>query len=322
MAKKHSYRFNPHTLSYERVVVTVRERLKKISFTVAFGLVLGFVFTFLAFHFIDSPKERMMKRELASYKRDMRQLNTKMKRAEDVLKDLENRDDNIYRTIFEVNQVHTTSAHDYGRTWDSIKGFGSKEQLEFTNDRIAALEERLYEQSVSYDQVYELARTQKDRLVAMPAIMPIAKNRCKLVSGFGNRYHPVLRYSRPHTGVDLAAKTGTPIYATADGVVTEAGRGQGRSGYGVVIVINHGFGYQTLYAHLSEVRARIGQKVKRGEMIGWVGSTGLASGSHLHYEVILNGKHVNPVYYFFNDLTPAEFEEILEAASQENQCLS
>ena len=323
MAKKHSYRFNPHTLSYERVVVTVRERLKKISFTVAFGLVIGVLFTFLAFHFIDSPKEKMMKRELASYKRDMRQLNAKMNRAEEVLKDLESRDDNIYRTIFEVNPIHSTSHQEYGRTWDSVRSFSSKDQLEFTNERISALEGRLYEQSLSYDKVYKLARTQKDRLIAMPAIMPIAKGQCQLVSGFGMRYHPVLRYSRQHTGVDLTAKTGTPIYATADGTVTEAGRNnQNRGGYGVICVINHGFGYQTLYAHLSEVRARVGQKVKRGEVIGWVGSTGLASGPHLHYEVILNGKHVNPVYYFFNDLTPGEFEEILEAASQENQCLS
>jgi murein DD-endopeptidase MepM/ murein hydrolase activator NlpD len=304
------------------VVVTVRERLKKISFTVAFGLVIGVLFTFLAFHFIDSPKEKMMKRELASYKRDMRQLNTKMKRAEDVLKDLENRDDNIYRTIFEVNPIHS-AAHDYGHSWDSVRNFNSKDQLEFTNQRISALESRLYEQSLSYDKVFKLAKSQKDRLLAMPAIMPIAKGQCELVSGFGTRYHPVLRYSRPHTGVDLAARTGTPIYATADGTVTEAGRNaQNRGGYGVVCVVNHGFGYQTLYAHMIEVKARVGQKVKRGELIGWVGSTGLSSGSHLHYEVILNGRPVNPVYYFFNDLTPGEFEEILEAASQENQCLS
>lgn len=323
MAKKHSYRFNPHTLSYERVVVTVRERMKKISYTVAFGLVLGFVFTFLAFHFIDSPKERIMKRELSNYRRELKQMQTKLGRAESVLENLESRDDNIYRTLFEVNPIHRESHQDYGRMWDSLRTASSVELLEFTNERIGALESRLYEQSLSYDKVYKLAKSQKERLLAMPAIMPIAKGQCQLVSGFGTRYHPVLRYSRPHTGVDLAAKTGTPIYATADGTVTEAGRNaQGRGGYGVVCVINHGFGYQTLYAHLIEVKVRVGQKVKRGELIGWVGSTGLSSGPHLHYEVILNGKHVNPVYYFFNDLTPGEFEEILEAASQENQCLS
>ena len=323
MAKKHSYRFNPHTLSYERVVVTVRDRMKKISYTVAFGLVLGFVFTFLAFHFIDSPKERMMKRELSGYHRDMAQLNAKMERAEAVLRDLENRDDNIYRTIFEVNPAHTGTHPDYLRTWDSLRRTSSSEQLDFTNNRIEALEGRLYEQSLSYDKVYSLAKTQKERLIAMPAILPIAKGQCRLVSGFGVRYHPILRYSRPHTGVDLVAHTGTPIYATADGTVTEAGRNApGRGGYGVICVINHGFGYQTLYAHMKDVKVRVGQKVKRGELIGWVGSTGLSSGSHLHYEVILNGRHVNPVYYFFNDLTPTEFEDMLEAASQENQCLS
>ena len=305
------------------MVVTVRERLKKISFTVAFGLVLGVVFTLIGFQLIDSPKERMMKREISEYKREVKQMNAKMDRAEAVLKDLERRDDNIYRTIFEIDPIHTNIRAEEGHSWDSMRKASSKEQLAYTTERIANLNSRLYSQSLSYDKVYKMAKNQKERLLAMPAIMPIAKGQCELVSGFGTRYHPVLRYSRPHTGVDLAARTGTPIYATADGVVKEAGRNsQNRGGYGVVCVINHGYGYQTLYAHMCEVKVRVGQKVKRGELVGWVGSTGLSSGAHLHYEVLLNGKHVNPVYYFFNDLTPAEFEEILELASQENQCLS
>ena len=301
----------------------MKDRLKKISFTVAFGLVLGVVFTLIGFQLIDSPKERMMKQEIADYKREIKQMNLKMDRAESVLNDLERRDVNIYRTIFEVNPIHVRNHAETLGSWDTMKFESSKTQLAYTKDRIENLNTRLYKQSVSYDQVYEMAKTQKNRLMAMPAIMPIAKGQCELVSGFGTRYHPILRYSRPHTGVDLAARIGTPIYATADGVVTESGRNaKSRGGYGVVCVIKHGYGYQTLYAHMKDTKVKVGQKVKRGELIGWVGNTGLSSGSHLHYEVLLNGKHVNPVYYFFSDLTPSEFEEILEVASQENQCLS
>ena len=318
-AKKHSYRFNPQTLSYERVVETMKDRLKKISFTVAFGLVLGAAFTILGFALIDSPKEKMMKRELATYKRQVRQMNSKVNRASAVLKNLEQRDDNIYRTIFEVEPIHNEQEIEDPQTEDAT----TKDLLEYTNNRIDALNKRLYIQSVSFDNVYKMAKDQKVRLASIPAIMPIAKDQCKLVSGFGTRYHPIMHYRRPHTGVDLAARLGTPIYATADGVVKEAGRNaQGMGGYGIVCLIDHGYGFKTLYAHMSEVKVRVGQKVKRGEQVGWVGSTGLSSGSHLHYEVIQNGKRVDPVYFFFNDLTPAEFEEIIEIANQENQCLS
>ena len=153
--------------------------------------------------------------------------------------------------------------------------------------------------------------------------MPIAKDQCNVVSGFGYRYHPILHYRRLHSGIDMAARMGTPIYATGDGIVRVAGRNpKGFSGYGVVVMVDHGFGFQTLYAHMSGVKVRVGQKVKRGEQIGTVGSTGMSAGAHLHYEVIQNGKKVDPVYYFFNDLTPEEYEEVLEIARQENQSMS
>lgn len=321
MAKKHTYRFNPHTLSYERVVDTVRDKLKKISFTVAFGLVLGVVFTFIGFYLIDSPKDRMLKHQISEYRRELKRMNGEMDRAMKVLDNLEQRDDNVYRTIFEVDPIHTEQLQPRNRYRRPSNN--AEDLLGETSLRLNALTQRIYIQSISLDKIYEMARTKQERLNAMPAIMPIAKNQCKLVSGFGLRYHPVMHYRRAHTGVDLAARTGTPIYATADGVVTTAGRnGQSLGGYGIVCVINHGFGFQTLYAHMSEVKVKVGQRVKRGEQVGWVGSTGLSSGSHLHYEVIQNGKKVDPVYFFFNDLKPAEFEEIIEEAKRENQCLS
>ena len=195
--------------------------------------------------------------------------------------------------------------------------------LKNTTKRVDGLTKRLYVESKSLDEIYDMARNKNERMAAMPAIMPVAKNQCKVVSGFGYRFHPLLHYRRLHTGIDMTARQGTPVYATGDGVVRVAGRNpQGMSGYGVVAVVDHGFGFQTLYAHLQGVKVRVGQKVKRGEQIGTVGSTGISTGAHLHYEVIQNGKKVDPVYYFFNDLTPEEYEEVLELARQENQSMS
>ncbi|MBQ9474073.1 MAG: M23 family metallopeptidase [Bacteroidales bacterium] len=326
MAKRHTYRFNPHTLSYEKVVVGIWERVKKISFTVLFGLVLGVLFMIIGYQIVDSPKERSLKREIQQYKRQLSAMNQRITRAEKVLEDIENRDDNIYRTIFEVEPVSPSIRHSgIGgvERYSNLQGYNCSDEIINTTKRIDDLSKRLYIQSLSLDEVYNMAKTKTERMATMPAIMPIAKNQCRLVSGFGVRYHPILKYRRQHTGVDLAARKGTPIYATGDGVVTSAGRNiSGLSGYGNVCIIKHGYGYQSLYAHLESVKVKPGQKIKRGQLIGTVGSTGLSQGAHLHYEVILNGKRVDPVYYFFNDLTPEEYEQVIEAASQEGQCLS
>lgn len=322
---KHTYKFNPHTLSYEKVVVGVRDTVKKISFTVAFGLVLGVLFMIIGYQIVDSPKERGMKREIAQYKRQIKAMNARLTRDEQVLADLETRDDNIYRTIFDVEPIPEgvrNSGFGGAERYADLEGFDCSDEIVSTTQRIDDLSKRLYIQSVSFDEVYKMARNKQDRLASMPAIMPIRKNQCKLVSGFGSRYHPIMHYRRMHTGVDLTARKGTAIYATADGSVSVSGRDGNLSGYGITVVINHGYGYQTLYAHMADVSVRRGQKVKRGELIGHVGSTGLSQGPHLHYEVIQNGKKVNPVYYFYNDLTPSEYEEVIEVGNQENQCLS
>ncbi|MCR4659289.1 MAG: M23 family metallopeptidase [Bacteroidales bacterium] len=324
--KKHTYKYNPHTLSYEKVIVSVREKVKNISFTVAFGLVLGVVFLIIGFQVVDSPKEKSLKREIAQYKRQVKNLNERMNRADAVLKDLEERDDNLYRTIFEAepipSEVRNSGIGGVERYAD-LEGYDCSESLIATSRKIDDLTKRLYVESRSLDEIYGMARTKNERMAAIPAIMPVPKQRCKIVSGFGVRYHPILKSRRAHTGIDLAAHKGTPIYATGDGTVIAAGRNlKSLAGYGVVCVIDHGYGFQTLYAHMSDVKVRAGKKVKRGELIGYVGSTGLSQGSHLHYEVILNGKRVDPVYYFYNDLTPAEYEEVIDAAKQDNQVLS
>lgn len=320
--KKYIYRFNPHTLSYERVEATLKDRLKRISSTVALGLVLGVIFTIIAFQLIDSPKERMLEADISQYRRALASLNHSVDRCNRVLADIEDRDSAVYRTIFGAAPVSSSKRRPASADYSKLEGRASSRLIIDTKRRIDTLEQRLYAQSVSLDDIYRMAGTKEQRMASMPAIMPIKKNQCSLVSGYGMRYHPILHYRRMHTGVDLTAAAGTPVYATGDGTVTLAGRGGNMGGYGVAIIINHGYGFQTLYAHLSQVQVRQGQKVKRGDLIGNVGRTGLSSGYHLHYEVIQNGNKVNPVYFFFNDLTPEEYDGVLEAAYSENQCLS
>ncbi len=322
MKKKYIYRFNPHTLSYEKVEATLRDRLKRISSTVLLGVVLGVIFTIIAFNVIDSPKERMLEGDIAQYRRALAQLNQSVTRANKVLDDLEDRDSSVYRTIFGAAPISDSKRRPVEQDYSKLEGRASSRLIIDTKKRVDSLEQRLYSQSVSLDAIFKMAGTKEQRMATMPAIMPIKKNQCKIVSGYGMRYHPILHYRRMHTGIDLTAAAGTPVYATGDGTVKVAGRGANMGGYGVVVMINHGYGFQTLYAHLQEVKVAQGQRVHRGDLIGLVGRSGLSSGYHLHYEVIQNGNKVNPVYFFFNDLTPAEYDEVLDAANFENQCLS
>jgi murein DD-endopeptidase MepM/ murein hydrolase activator NlpD len=300
--------------------------VRRISFNVLFGVVLGVVLVVVGMQFMESPSERALKRELAKFKRQSKVLNARVARAEKVLLNIEERDDALYRTIFSSEPVSPAERYSGIGGVERYAEFDELENgelLKMATKGVDDLTKRLYVESKSFDEVYEMARTKTERLSSMPAIMPVRKNECRLVSGFGFRFHPILKNRRMHAGIDFTARQGTPVYATGDGIVRVATRNaEGYSGYGIVVVVDHGYGFQTLYAHLSSATVRPGRRVKRGEQVGTVGSTGLSSGSHLHYEVILNGKQVDPIYYFFNDLTPQEYEEVLELARQENQCMS
>lgn len=324
--QRHTYHFNPHTLKYEKVFVSLRERVRRISFNVLFGVVLGVVLVFVGLQFMEPPSERGLRRELAQYKRQFELILPRVERAEKVLADLEERDNVLYRTIFEcepVKDAERFSGIGGVERYASLDGYDNSELIKMTTRKVDELTKRLYVESKSLDEIYAIARQKTERMASMPAIMPIAKDKCKIVSGFGYRFHPILKYRRLHSGIDLAARPGTPVYATGDGVVRVAGRNpEGYSGYGIVVDVDHGFGFHTLYAHLSSTTVKDGQKVRRGEQVGTVGSTGMSTGSHLHYEVILNGKKVDPVYYFFNDLSPQEYDAVIEQARQENQCMS
>ena len=324
--QRHTYRFDPHTLKYEKVFVSLRDRVRRISFSVLFGVVLGVLLVFVGLQFVESPKERALKREVAQYRRQTHLLGDRVDRAEKVLQNLEERDSALYRTIFEAEPISSASRRSGIGGVERYAEFDQMDNgalLKATAQGVDNLTKRIYLESKSLDELYDMARNKSDRLAALPAIMPVSKTQGKVVSGFGYRFHPILHTRRLHAGIDISAHKNTPIYATADGTVRVSGRNpQGYSGYGVVVVIDHGYGFQTLYAHMQSTKVRVGQRVKRGEEIGTVGSSGMSTGSHLHYEVLQNGKNVDPVYYFYQDLTPSEYEEVLELARQENQSMS
>lgn len=323
MARKSQYHFDPQSLTFRKSKQTVRHRLKKVSQTVGFGIALAVCFCTAFVVLVDSPKEKQLKKENYQYKMELEQLNNRIDLISAVLEDVERRDDNIYRLIFSTEPIpQSIRRAGFGDVETSLKhqNFDCNKSILSTARKIDTLSTRLYIQSKSLDSLFQMAKSQTERLANTPAIFPINKGVGAIISGFGNRYHPILRYTRPHSGIDIAAPVGTPIFATAPGVVKSSGKNY--TGYGICIEIDHGFSYQTLYAHLSESRVRVGQKVKRGEIIGKVGNSGLSAAPHLHYEVLMNGKPVNPIYFFFNDFNIEEYEKIIERASEENQCLS
>ncbi len=287
------------------------------------GMVFSVIVLTIGYTFFDSPKEKVLRREIEQYKVQYQIINDRMDLLASALEDIRERDDHIYRVIFEAEPIpRTIREAAFGGTdrYAPYRGFQNTQLISETMQRLDQLTRQLYVQSKSYDEVFEMAKNKTDMLASIPAIVPIARGTERLVSGFGYRIHPIYNVRRMHTGVDFTAPTGTPIYATGNGVVVEADRNN--HGYGRMVLIDHGYGYQTLYAHLSVIQVKPGQEIKRGEVIGLVGNTGISKAPHLHYEVIRNGRKVNPVGYFFNDLTPEEFEYIIEVASRENQSLS
>ncbi len=286
------------------------------------GAVFSAAVMLVAYNFFDSPKEKQLRREVEQYKLEYEILNSRLDNVQAVLKDVENRDDNIYRVIFEAepipNEVRNAGIGGADR-YEKLKGYDNSDLIIETTQKMDKISRKLYVQSKSFDEVFKMAKSKEKLMLNLPAILPLPKNKGQIISGFGLRFHPILKYRRMHTGIDISAPKGTPIYATGDGVIAKSGR---ESGYGLTCIINHGFGYQTLYGHMSSIRVHEGQKVKRGEVIGYVGSTGLSKAPHVHYEVILNGNKVNPVFFFYNDLSPDEYENVIDKANEENQCLS
>jgi len=319
---KTKYAFDPHSLSVKKVKASRKEIFKKILFYLLATVILFISAIIVTVYFFDSPEERRLRRDLEQSKLQYRQLTRRVEHLSLVLKDIQTRDENLYRIIFEAEPPKKDARLLGNETYGQFQANSSADLIINTSLKVDDLTKRMYSQSKSFDDVYKMAKNKKDMLAAMPAILPVNKKTGQIHSGFGPRLHPIFHNLRQHSGVDFACPTGTPIHATGNGVVVRVGQPVGYTGYGIVVVIDHGFGFQTLYGHMSKHAVRIGQKVKRNDLIGYVGNTGNSVGPHLHYEVIVNGKRVDPVNYFFSDLTPEEYEKVLEKAREVNQSMS
>jgi murein DD-endopeptidase MepM/ murein hydrolase activator NlpD len=321
--KKIKYNFNTHTLRFDKVEVPLKVRLLRLFGFVATSIVTGVVIVAILFQYIDSPKEKLLRQQNEIYKANYSVIQDRVRRLELQMTELESRDNEVYRSIFESSPIP-----DSARLKDiealkevrMIQNLSSTQLLTNLITQLNNLSVRSAFQDKSYVEVSVMVKNKEKLLRAIPAIQPLSNNNLnRIASGFGKRIDPIYKTYRVHFGLDFAAPSGTPIYATADGVVKVAGFNS--DGYGNKVVIDHGFGYQTLYGHMVRVNVNPGQSVVRGSVIGYVGSTGKSTGPHCHYEVIKNGTKVDPVYYFYNDLTPAQFDRILKAAAANKQSL-
>ena len=314
---KGKFRFNPETLSYEKIERSPRRILILLFSYLITVIVVGFAFMLTWLHFFPSSREKQLIDENKTLRNQYKSLNSRIGSLEKVVEDLSDRDNNIYRMVFESEPIPNSVRNGgFGgvNRYAEIESIPNMELVVKTNKRMDVLMKKIYIQSLSFDTIVDKAKNKQEMLQHIPGIQPLKTY--KYVSGFGTRMHPIYKTLRTHTGIDLVAPTGTKIYATGDGVVTSA---KFERGYGKAIVINHGYQYQSMYAHCSEILVHQGQKVKRGEVIGLVGDTGVSTGSHLHYEIIKGGQKVNPINYFLNDLSPSEFEEIRQISIQPNQ---
>jgi hypothetical protein len=318
---KIKYKFNTKSLTYEKVKVSYKEKVFRLLSYLATGTVFAFITIIIAYSIIESPKEKRLQRELDNMKLQYEIVSERMNNMNVVLNDLQNRDDNIYRMIFEAEPIPDYMRKaGYGGSdrYSELDGYDNSELIIETTKRMDKLSKEMYVQSKSFDELVKLATNKEQMLASIPAIMPIeSKNLKHPPSGFGWRTHHIYKTQDFHPGMDFTAAIGTKIYATGDGVVEHADADM--QGYGNHVIINHGFGYETLYGHMSRMAVYPGQKIKRGELIGYVGNTGLSTGPHVHYEVIKNGEKINPVHYYFNDLTPEQYKELIEVTSNPSQ---
>ena len=317
---KIKYFYNPHKLDFEKVGTSIWSVVLRVFGFLSASAVAGGIMAFGVYSFLDSPKERALKQENEQYRIQIKYLNKKVNELGGMLTELQQRDANIYRAIFEAEpidmQANKTNASEADR-YRNLEGFDNATELIALNKKIDNLSRLVSLQSKSFDELSVLAKNKTEFLASIPAIQPVSnKDLTRIASGYGYRIHPIFKTHKFHAGIDFTAPKGTPIYATGNGVVSVAENG---SGYGNHVVIKHGFGYASLYAHMSRIKARVGQKVTRGELIGYVGSTGTSTAPHVHYEVMKGENKVNPINYFFKGITEEEFQAIRTIASREGQ---
>jgi murein DD-endopeptidase MepM/ murein hydrolase activator NlpD len=311
---KSKYRFNTESLNYDKVRPSLKKRLLILVSYLSILAVIAILLNVFYASVFDTPREKILKRENSQLNQQFEILNQKIGHLENVLDDIEKRDDNIYRTIFNADPI-PYSVRDAGfggvNRYEYLEGYDNSDKIIETARRLDQLSKAVYVQSKSYDEVIDMAKNRELQLSSLPAIQPISnKDLTRTASGWGYRIHPIYKIRKFHHGMDFTAPTGTEVYATADGTVELVDRS--RRGYGNKVVIDNGFGYKTVYAHLEGFNnLRKGQKVKRGDVIAYVGNTGLSTAPHLHYEVHLNAKKINPINYYFEDLTAEEYDRMI-----------
>jgi len=319
--KKIKYYYNTNTLRYEKLETPLRVTLLRVMGFVSAALVTALILVSLAYRYFPSVNEKRLMQRNEALKDDYFVLNEKLRKLQEQMGDLEKRDNEVYRAIFEANPIPDSAR---------AKALAQQQEVQLVQamdqDNLSAsiatslnnLSSRMAWQTRSYHDIDNFIKNKAQLLACTPAIQPVSnKDLKRIASGFGYRIDPVYKTSKFHAGLDFAAPLGTPIYATANGTVEVAGNTG--NGYGNHVVINNGYGYSTLFGHMFRVKVRPGQKVKRGEVIGWVGNTGKSTGPHCHYEVHRNGDPVDPVYYFYNDITPEQYDRLLKLAASSNQ---
>ncbi len=322
---KVKYYYDPDTLSYRKIEPKKTKKYRNIALFVLGAALFGFLglLFLLNTNLVNTPKELSLSREVQNYELQFDILNRKMQQIEQVLANIEERDNNLYRLYFEANPISEEQRRaGFGgvNRYKSLEGFNNSEIIINASKRLDIIQKQMVIQSKSLDEIAKLAEEKEKLLAAIPAIQPVNnEDKPRMVSGYGWRTDPFTKARKMHWGMDFAAPRGTPIYASGDGKVTRADNRS--SGYGKHIRLDHGFGYRSLYAHLSKYNVTVGQKVKRGDLIGFMGNTGRSKGPHLHYEVWKDGKRINPINFYYGSLTAEEFENMLRIANQENESL-
>jgi murein DD-endopeptidase MepM/ murein hydrolase activator NlpD len=324
MAKKVKYYFDSESLAYRKIKTKKSKKLAYVALFLLASALFGFLcfVLFMNVPFLETPRDKIQGRELETMKLNYAILNKEIDQLNEVMAALEDRDDNLYRAYFNSSPISLEKRKEgiNQKRYKELEGFNNSDLVISTMKKVDVLKKQLVIQSKSLDEILKLAMAKDKLLSAIPAIQPVKnEDLTRMASGFGYRSDPFTKVRKMHQGMDFTASTGTPIYATGDGVVQKADNSL--SGFGNHIEIGHGFGYLTLYAHLSKYNVRPGQKVKRGDVIGFVGSTGRSQAAHLHYEVHKDGQPVNPINFYYGNISAEEYVVISRIANQENQSL-
>jgi murein DD-endopeptidase MepM/ murein hydrolase activator NlpD len=321
-SRKIYYWYNPNTLTYERVYPSAKKRVFSVLKHLSSGIFIGGGLFFIFSQMFTSPMESLLRKENELLQTQYDVLSLQLGNAFEVLDDIQQRDEKLYRAIFQARTIpESVRKSGFGGTnrYEYLTGMSNSELMIETTRKMDILKKQMYIQSHSLDELIEMGKNLEERNRCIPAIQPVSNKDLKhTASGYGMRIHPIYHTYRFHSGMDFSAPVGTDIYATGDGVVIFSGWKQD---YGNCIIIDHGFGFKTLYGHQQRNIVRMGQHVKRGEIIGYVGNTGRSTGPHLHYEVIVRDKHDNPAKYYFKDLSPEEYDQMIRIAENHGQVM-